>query len=279
MITAKTKITGLIGYPVTHSLSPYMHNAAFKHLGLDYCYLCFSVHPDLLAEAVYGVRAMDFAGANVTVPHKEKAMAALDEIDEEARFIGAVNTILNKDGKLSGYNTDGRGFMRSVAEAGISLTGKKVFVAGAGGAAKAITYYIAQEAQSLSIFDIDEPKLTALVKHLKTVNPNVFAEGKNYNLIESHDVIINATPLGLKPDDPAPFDFSLLSSSHIVCDVIYKDTPLIEKAKSLNCLTTNGLGMLFWQAVLAFEIWTNTTAPVEIMRKALLEVYEKNVGK
>ncbi|MBF0465532.1 MAG: shikimate dehydrogenase [Nitrospirae bacterium] len=277
MITAKTKITGLIGYPVGHSLSPYMHNAAFSHLGLDFCYLCFSVHPDHLAKAVYGVRAMDFAGANVTVPHKEKAMAALDEIDEEARFIGAVNTIVNKDGKLIGYNTDGRGFMRSLTEAGISLKGKKVFVVGAGGAAKAITYYIAKEADALSIFDIDVPKLTSLTTHLKTVNSNVFAEKQNCDAIRNHDVIINATPLGLKPGDPAPFDFSLLSASHTVCDVIYKDTPLIKAAKTLHCPAANGLGMLFWQGVLAFELWTQTTAPVEIMRKALLEVYEKIV--
>ncbi|QWR76825.1 shikimate dehydrogenase [Candidatus Magnetomonas plexicatena] len=277
MITAKTKITGLIGYPVGHSLSPYMHNAAYEHLGLDFCYVCFPVHPDNLTEAVRGVRAMDFAGANVTVPHKEHAMAALDEIDEEARFIGAVNTIVNSGGKLTGYNTDGRGFMRSLAEAGISLKGKKVFVVGAGGASKAITYYIAKEAASLSIFDIDEPKLTALTTHLKTVNPNVFAEKQNCDAIKNHDVIINATPLGLKSDDPAPFDISLISASHTVIDVIYKDTPLIKKAKTLHCPTTNGLGMLFWQGVLAFELWTQTTAPVEIMRKALLVVYEKTV--
>jgi len=139
-ITGKTKITGLYGYPVEHTLSPAMHNAAFEHLGLDYCYLPFSVRPDSLKRAVEAIQALNLAGVNVTIPHKESVIAYLDNVNEEALFIGAVNTIVNQEGKLTGYNTDGRGFMRSLSESSILTDNKKVLVAGAGGASRAICY-------------------------------------------------------------------------------------------------------------------------------------------
>ncbi|MBF0566622.1 MAG: shikimate dehydrogenase [Nitrospirae bacterium] len=279
MITARTITTGLFGYPVEHSLSPAMHNAGFKHLGIDYRYLAFSVSPEMLGDAVRGIRAMNFAGVNVTIPHKENVIAFLDEVDEEAKFIGAVNTIKNDGGRLLGYNTDGRGFMRSLEESGISPGGKKVFIIGAGGASRAISYYLCKETLNedgrVSIFDVDGPKLQSLVSDLRHVSPYVYAESGLEKVSES-DVVINATPLGLKASDPLPVDVALLKGTQTVCDVIYKETPFLEKAGNLGCVTKHGLGMLLWQGVIAFEIWTGLKPPVEVMRNALVEGFKNH---
>ncbi len=274
-ISGKTKITGLFGYPVEHSLSPSMHNAAFERLGLDYCYVTFSVHPDLLGDAVRSIRALSLAGVNVTVPHKEKVMAFLDEIDEEAEFIGAVNTIRNKAGKLTGFNTDGRGFMQSLAEAGISVKDKKVLIVGTGGAARAIGYYLCKEADRVYLFDVDTPKADALGKHLNGIRNNAgiidAASMKSNDFIGGMDIIINATPLGLKPVDPSPVDISLVKKDQVVCDLIYKETPMLRAAAEKGCKTMHGLGMLLWQGVIAFEIWTGVRPPVDSMKEALLK--------
>ncbi|KJU84776.1 shikimate 5-dehydrogenase [Candidatus Magnetobacterium bavaricum] len=270
MISAKTKLTGLLGYPVEHSLSPAMHNAGFNHLGLDYCYMALAVHPYALADAVRGIRALNLAGVNVTVPHKEKVIPFLDEIDEEARFIGAVNTVLNTGGVLRGFNTDGRGFYRSLTESDVVVAGKKVFIVGAGGASRAVGYYLCKEAASVHIFDIDRGKLDTLVGDLKRINQNVYSEA-SLSDIRASDIVLNATPLGLKSDDPTPFDMAQLNASQVVYDLIYTQTPLQRYAAELGCKTLNGLSMLFWQGILAFEIWTGKAAPVEVMRKALLD--------
>ncbi|MBF0553169.1 MAG: shikimate dehydrogenase [Nitrospirae bacterium] len=275
MITAHTKLAGLIGNPVGHSLSPAMHNAGFNHIGLDCRYLAFDVKPEMLGDAIRSIRALNFLGANITIPYKEKAIQFLDDCHEEARFIGAVNTIVNFNGKLTGYNTDGRGFMKSLEISDVPLKNSKVFMVGAGGAARAITYYIAKEAPSLRIFDTDTPKLNALVRDLKRVNPEVHAETST-DAVTGSDILINATPLGLHKGDPLPIDKKLLKKDHIVCDVIYRDTPLLVEAKKLGCQTVNGLGMLFWQGILAFELWTKPgAAPVEVMRDALMAAYNR----
>jgi shikimate dehydrogenase len=267
-ITGSTRITGLFGYPVEHTLSPAMHNAAFSHLGLDYCYLPFLVRPESLGKAVDSVRALNLAGVNVTVPHKEAVIKFLDEVDEEATFIGAVNTVVNREGRLAGYNTDGRGFMRSLEENGIEVTGRKVLVVGAGGASRAIGYYLSEKAERLSIHDIDRNKLSGLTSDLSRIRRNVAAV-EGLEGLEEFDIIVNATPLGLKKTDPSPFDTSALSSGQIVCDLIYKTTPLLEAAGARGCRTMDGLGMLLWQGVLAFELWTSVFPPVDVMREAL----------
>lgn len=273
-ISGKTKITGLFGYPVEHSLSPAMHNAAFEHLNLDYCYVTFSVRPDLLGDAVKAIRALNLSGVNVTVPHKENVIPFLDEISEEASFIGAVNTIKNDNGRLTGYNTDGRGFMQSLANAGIDVGDKKILIIGAGGASRAIGYYLCKEASEVHLFDVDDKKADLLKEHLNKLKGNVFLAGarsvKDKDFFSGIDVIINATPLGLKLDDPMPVDISLLDSKHIVCDLIYKETPLLHKASEKGCRIMNGLGMLLYQGVFAFEIWTGMMPPVEVMSEALL---------
>ncbi len=269
-INGKTRITGLFGYPVEHTLSPAMHNAAFRDLGLDYCYVPFLVHPDSLADAVRGIRALNLAGVNVTVPHKEKVMPMLDEVSGEASFIGAVNTIVNSAGRLKGYNTDGRGFMQSLAENNIAVDGRDVVIFGAGGASRAISYYICQKAKSLSIYDIDKEKLGRLVRDLGQISASV-SMLEDASLIDRYHVVINATPLGLKEEDPFPFDPELLTKEKTVCDLIYKETRLLRKAGEKGCATLNGLGMLLWQGVFAFELWTGKKPDVKIMRDALLK--------
>ncbi len=268
-ITGKTKITGLYGYPVEHTLSPLMHNAAFEHLGLDYCYLPFSVRPDSLKNAVEAIRALNLAGVNITIPHKESVIPYLDKVNEEALFIGAVNTIVNQEGTLIGHNTDGRGFMRSLTENNVSPDNKKILIAGAGGASRAIGYYLGQKAERLYLFDIDKVKLRKLASDLSEIKDNINVLSDTSEL-GCFDILINATPLGLKTTDPVPFDISALSPEQTVCDLIYKKTPLLAQAMQKGCRTIDGLGMLLWQGVFAFELWTRTSPPVEIMKSALM---------
>ena len=269
-INGKTRITGLFGYPVEHTLSPAMHNAAFEATGLNYCYVPFLVHPEYLESAVNAIKALGLSGMNVTVPHKEKVLPFLDEIHEEASFIGAVNTIVNSDGKLTGHNTDGRGFIQSLLESGISIEAKNILIIGAGGASRAISYYLSQKSETLSLYDIDKEKLEKLVRDLKKIRNNV-SRLDDISNIEKYQIIINATPLGLKEKDPLPFNVSLLKKEQTVCDLIYKQTRLLEEASKKGCITLNGLGMLLWQGVFAFELWTGKKPPVEIMRDALIK--------
>ncbi|MDI6890991.1 MAG: shikimate dehydrogenase [Thermodesulfovibrionales bacterium] len=267
-LSGRTKITGLFGYPVEHTLSPAMHNAAFEALGLDYCYVAFPVHPDYIKDAVMAIRALNIAGVNVTIPHKERVIPFLDDIDEEASLIGAVNTIVNSSGRLKGYNTDGRGFTQSLSERGIPAEGKDILIIGAGGASRSISYYLGQKAEGLFLYDIDEEKAERLVQDLKKILNNISAVD-DITRTERFHIIINATPLGLKGEDPLPFDTTLLRPDQTVCDLIYKKTRLLEEASKKGCVTLNGLGMLLWQGVFAFELWTGRKPPVDVMRDAL----------
>ncbi len=274
-ISGKTKVAGLFGYPVEHSLSPAMHNAAFEHLRLDCCYVTFLVRPESLEDAVKGIKAMNLMGVNVTVPHKERVIPFLDEISEEVSFIGAANTVKNSDGKLIGYNTDGRGFMQSLSEESLNVAGKNILIIGAGGASRAIGYYLCREASMVHLYDVDSEKASLLQTHLNNIRGNTLQADskalKNKGFFSSIDVIINATPLGLKPDDPLPVDKSLLTSGHAVCDLIYKETPLLKAASDIGCKTMDGLGMLLWQGIFAFELWTGIMPPLSVMREALLK--------
>jgi shikimate dehydrogenase len=268
-VSGKTKITGIFGYPIEHTLSPAMHNTAFKSLGLDYCYVPFKVLSAHLPDAVKAIRSLDLHGVNITVPHKEKVIPLLDKVNEEASFIGAVNTIVNTDGILTGYNTDGRGFMSSLAEEGLSIDGKDIVILGTGGACRAVSYYLSERASKLSLFDIDRNKAGNLVADLQKIRDNVSLL-VNIKDIGKPDIIINATPLGLKPDDPLPLDPDLITPEMIVCDLIYKKTGLLEEADRKGAKNINGSGMLLWQGVLAFELWTGVKPPVDLMRNVLL---------
>jgi shikimate dehydrogenase len=194
----------------------------------------------------------------------------LDYVDKEAVFIGAVNTLVNREGELTGYNTDGRGFMESLAENRITVEGKDVLIIGAGGAARAISYYLCREARSLTLKGRTREKSERLVQDLSKVKNNVGLI-IDVNDLDRFQVIINATPLGLKEDDPLPIDTALLQAGQIVCDLIYKDTVFLRKASEKKCISLNGFGMLLWQGVLAFELWTGVKPDVEIMRRALYE--------
>jgi shikimate dehydrogenase len=269
VVNGKTKITGIFGYPIEHTLSPLMHNSAFSELALDMCYIPFKVSPDDLPGAVQSIRSLNLAGVNITVPHKENVIPLLDKVDEEAAFIGAVNTITNHDGILTGYNTDGRGFMSSLAEESVSVDNKEIVIIGTGGAARAVSYYLSEKASKLSMFDIDRNKADTLVSDLGKIRNNVFVLDSP-DVLGKPDILINATPLGLHADDPLPVNADIISSEMVVCDLIYKKTPLLIKASEKGAKTVDGSGMLLWQGVLAFELWTGVKPPVEIMRSKLL---------
>ncbi len=268
-VNGKTKIIGIFGYPIEHTLSPLMHNSAFDKLKMDNCYIPFRVSPEDLSSAVESIRSLNMAGVNITVPHKENVIPLLDKTDKEAAFIGAVNTVTNFDRTLTGYNTDGRGFISSLTEDGISIDQKNIVIIGTGGACRAISYYLSEKASKLSLYDIDKPKAEKLIHDLKELRDNVFPLEKIEGAGEA-DIIINATPLGMKPDDPSPIDPDLISSNMVVCDLVYKKTRFLQEAENKGAKTLNGSGMLLWQGILAFELWTGIRPPVEVMRDILL---------
>ena len=268
-VNGKTKITGIFGYPIEHTLSPLMHNTAFKDLGLNNCYVPFLVKPDDLTYAVQSIKALNMLGVNITVPHKENVLPLLDKIDKEAAFIGAVNTITNVNGILTGYNTDGRGFMSSLEEEGVSVEGKEVLIVGTGGACRAVSYYLSEKASKLSLFDINRPKAEKLANDLKEIRDNIHLLNKIEDAGKP-DIIINATPLGMKPDDPLPIDPELITSGAVVYDLVYRNTALLQEAVQKGAKAINGSGMLLWQAVLAFKLWTGVRPTIDLMRNALL---------
>ncbi len=275
-----TKIVGLIGYPVEHSKSPIMHNAAFEFLGLDFIYLLFSVRPHYLKDAVSGLKALNVKGANVTIPYKEEVMGYLDEITPEAKFIGAINTIHNREGKLIGHNTDGQGFVTSLlADGKVKLEGQKVLLVGAGGAGKAVAVKLAERGvERLAITDKIAEKVETLVEKLRENIPDcpvyaVAAGDKEFEkAVFESTLLINATPVGMKERDPCVIDPHYLHKGLFVYDVIYnRDTPLIEAARKRGLKALGGMGMLVYQGAASFEIWTGQKAPIEVMRNKILD--------
>jgi len=273
------RLYGLIGYPVSHSYSPAMHNAAFKQLGINAEYVLFPVQPEKFKEGFANIIARGASGLNVTIPYKERMMEYLDKISESAKLIGAVNTVVVKNGKLFGENTDGKGFVKSFKlVTGKTPKGKNIFMFGAGGAAKSVGFEMAfSGARSLVIYDIFEDKAKALacriakntssfVKAVSSKDKEAMAEE-----ILKADVLINASPCGMKKDDPKLLDKKLLHKGLVVCDVIYNppETPLLKDAKRMGLKTMNGLGMLLYQGAAAFKFWTARQAPVGVMKKAL----------
>jgi shikimate dehydrogenase len=278
VITGKTKITGILGWPVEHSLSPLMQNAAFKKLNLDYVYIPFAVRPDELKNAVENIRALGMIGVNVTIPHKEKVMDHLDEVSKDAELIGAVNTIYNKDGLLKGYNTDGDGFISSLTINGkVKLADKKILLIGAGGAGKAIAVKLAQKnIKRIVITDQLIKKARKLNQHIVTNISNKCSYVVDFNTkkiaeeIAEADILINATPVGMHANSPSLIDHKLLRKDLFVYDVVYnRRTELLQAAQKIGAKHLNGLGMLVYQGALSFGIWTGKKAPVETMRKAI----------
>ncbi|MEF9438618.1 MAG: shikimate dehydrogenase [Candidatus Mariimomonas ferrooxydans] len=238
------------------------------------CYVAFRVLPGELWEAVGAIKNLNLPGVNITVPHKEKVIPLLDKVNEEASFIGAVNTIVNSEGILTGYNTDGKGFISSLSENGVSIDAKDILIIGAGGASRAISYYLSEKASRLSLYDIDRPKAERLISDLNKIRNNVFLL-QSIKDIGRPDIIINATPLGLKSEDALPLGPDFITAEMVVCDLVYKNTGFLQEAKKKGARTMDGSGMLLWQGVLAFELWTGVKPPVDVMRKALLSAIEK----
>jgi shikimate dehydrogenase len=276
------KIVGLIGYPLGHSISPQMHNTAFKFLGLNYEYLPFEVHPNDLIKALEGFRATQIAGFNVTIPFKEKVVEYLDEITKLARLIGAVNTVENQDGKFIGYNTDGPGFIESLNEdANFDPKGKKAVVLGAGGAGKAVSLMLAHEGtKEVTITDIDENKAKDLSLYLnahfgtKTLGVHPHSQELQAKIKEAN-LLVNATPIGMHPNtDASPLDKNIeLHPKLLVYDLVYNParTKLMEEAEKAGAKTVSGLGMLIQQGALAFSIFTMKEAPIKVMWQAAKE--------
>ena len=277
-ISGKTRVCAIIGDPVEHSLSPVMHNAAFKKLGLNLVYVAFTVTRNELKDAISGARSLGMRGLNVTMPHKNAVMSYLDETDSTAKAIGAVNTILNEQGKLIGFNTDGNGAMIALKENGISAEEKKMLIVGAGGAAKAIAFQAAQEVEELVILNRTSEKAEKLAELLckkfgKKVKGGTLSAEVLKKELKTTDILVNATSVGMHPDvnrSPVPSD--LLRRDLCVMDIIYNplETKLVTDAKAVGAKVVLGLEMLLYQGAVAFEIWTNCPAPVEVMKKAAL---------
>ncbi len=277
-VTGETKVIGIFGYPVRHSLSPLMQNAAIEDLGLNFIYVPFDVRPEGLETAVKAIRALGISGVNVTVPHKEKVVPFLDEVTEEASLIGSVNTIENKNGKLVGHNTDSRGYIRSLREdAGFEPKGKNILVIGAGGAARGIIAGLSMnDTSGIFIANRTVEKGKDLAEEFKNKFKNInfsalpLSSLKDPKILSQVDLVVNATSMGLEEGAP-DIEFSLISPHTLISDIVYKPavTPFLKKAQDAGRKTLGGLGMLIYQGAISLEIWTSKKAPVEVMKKAL----------
>jgi len=274
-ISGKTRVYAVIGDPVDHSLSPCIHNAAFQYLGLDYVYVAFTVKEDGLREAVSGIRKLGIHGLNVTMPHKVNIIQHLDRLDETARKVEAVNTVLN-DAEMVGYNTDGLGALNALRAHRGEPSGTKVVILGAGGASRSISLAIAPEARDLIILNRKPEKAEMLANKISATVGKRVRWGKLCNdlLVEElrdANVMINATSVGMHPNDSeTPVDNTLLREDLVVFDLVYNplETRLLREARSIGARTIDGLTMLVHQGVASFEIWTGMKAPVDIMIKA-----------
>lgn len=280
-IDARTKLIGLLGYPVEHSFSPAMQNAAFKKLGLNFVYLAFPVKPGDLPGVLKGFRDAGIAGLNVTVPHKEAVMPYLDQISSGAACAGAVNTVVCDDGRLVGHNTDGAGFLRSLEkEKGLKPENKTFLLLGAGGASRAVAAALAlRGAGQIFVANRNFSRAVELAENINRikediVKPITLAGEDLIPFARESDVIINTTSVGMHPHSdvsPVADPSSLLRPSQLVCDLIYNPprTLLLARAEKAGCSTLSGEGMLLYQGCEAFRLWTGKEPPVELMREKL----------
>jgi shikimate dehydrogenase len=263
MINGYTKIYGILGRPVTHSLSPAMHNAAFRELLINAVYVAFPVTD--LAQAVAGLRGLDIQGVSVTIPFKEEIIPLIDDLDPQAARIGAVNTVVNRNGRLTGYNTDWLGALRAL-QAKTGLQGEPVLLLGAGGASRAIAFGILEEGGRVTLTDLDAPRAAALARDLRVEAIPLDAVAQC-----PANILVNATPVGMEPNEGAiPINPELLGRYRLVMDIVYKplETRLLREAQKRGCATIDGLQMLIHQATAQFELWTGMTAPLEVMSRA-----------
>jgi len=286
-ISGKTKVCAVIGDPVEHSLSPCFQNAAFQHLGLDFVYVAFTVKAEELRGAIEGVRSLGFHGLNVTMPHKISIIQYLDELDEDAERIGSVNTVLNRDGRLIGYTTDGVGALNALKNNGVDPKGKKIVILGAGGASRSVSLALIKEAKELVILNRTVRRaerlvcdLHRLVKEDEKVRSGGLTEENLRKELENADILINATPVGMMPnEDKMPVKEEHLHPNLVVFDLVYNpiETKLLRKAKMIGAKTIDGLSMLIHQGAASFEIWTGVKAPIHVMMKAAEEELRKRI--
>lgn len=276
-MSGRTRLLGIIGHPVAHSLSPRMHNAAFARDGADYVYVAMDVAPGSLPEAIQGLRALNFTGFNVTMPHKKAVLPLLDELDISARLSGAVNTVVIEDGKLRGIDTDGSGFVEACAEAGVSLAGERVLILGAGGAAAAIAVAaLGEGAARLHVVNRTFERARELCSKLSGVAGGVEVRARPFEeageAAAEAGVVVNATYLGMREEDPLPLPVAVLSAGKVICDAVYRagmETALIREAREAGARTVSGARMLLYQGVQAQRVWTGREPDVEVMKDAL----------
>ena len=282
-ITGHTELIGLMAYPIRHSSSPAMHNEAFAYLGLDYAYLAFEVDNDTLEDAVKGLRALKMVGSNVSMPNKTVVHKYLDELSPAAELCGAVNTIVNDNGKLIGHITDGIGYMKALKDNDIDVIGKKMTIVGAGGAATAIEVQAALDGVAeMSIFNVRDKFWANAEETVKKINERTNCKVTLYDLadldklkeeIADSYLFANATGMGMKPLEGQTYipDKSFFRPDLIVTDVVYapRETAMLKMAKEVGCKTMNGLGMMLFQGAAAFEMWTGKEMPIEPMKEVL----------
>jgi len=262
-IDGTTRVYGILGRPVAHSLSPAMHNAGFRELNINAVYVAYPVAD--LAQAVAGLRGLQIPGVSVTIPFKEEIIPLLDEVDPRAEKIGAVNTVVNRDGLLTGHNTDWLGALLALEEI-TAIAGKRCLILGAGGAAKAIAFAIIEKGGQVAVTDVDRDKALALARNLwvEVVAPDYLGE-------YPAEVLINATPVGMEPGSgDIPLDPNLLGRYQVVMDIVYKPlaTRLLTEAQARGCQVIDGLRMLIHQGAAQFELWTGRPAPLAVMARA-----------
>jgi len=278
-INAETKVCAVLGHPIGHSLSPELHNAAFAARELPYVYVAHDVEPGRVAAALEGVRVMGYRGLSVTIPHKIEAMHAVDWVDETARGIGCINTVVNEDGRLLGYNSDGRGALGALRQADADPKGCDVLMLGSGGAARAIAVTLAREAPParFTILGVVPDELARLVSDVQsqTDTPIVgrdFTDESLARQMATADILLHCSPVGMHPkEDASLVPARLFHDRQTVFDVVYnpRRTKLLQDAAAKGCRTVEGIEMFLGQAIVQFELWTNQPAPVEVMRHVL----------
>ena len=276
-INSETRLYVLIGDPVEHSFSPLMHNAAFQFCGINSVYLTLQVKSDGLGDAIKGIKSMGIPGLNVTIPHKVSIMKYLDEIDSNAKNIGAVNTVINKDGRLIGYNTDGAGALAALKMGKGDPSGKKVVLLGAGGAARAISFSIAPFASRLVVLNRTRSKATSLVKAIKKrLNIDIVGEELTINTLSRElantELLINTTSVGMFPKiEETLVDRHLIKPNMVVFDIIYNppETRLLREATASGAKALNGINMLVNQGALSFKLWIKLEPPIDVMLRAI----------
>jgi shikimate dehydrogenase len=262
-ISGKTQVYGILGYPVKHSLSPVFQNASFEYFSVDAVYVPFEVEPKNFNTAFLGLKALGVKGVNITLPFKERALELCDLLDEHAKQIGAVNTV-KFENQIEGYNTDWIGFLKALKDLEGDIKNKKVLVLGAGGTSKAVFYALSKEGCYVYVWNRTVQKALELAERF-----SLHVVSNPEDVLDDVDIIVNTTSVGLSERDPHLFDYEKIRENHTVFDVIYKRTPLLEKALEKGAKAQDGLIMLLYQGIESFRIWTNMEVPLSVVKESL----------